>query len=187
MSLKCASSPKRNSWGILPGSASRYGSSSLACSEPKISKEPRQTLGRSGHSVAYEQTIPTKWSNEPRQSSRRHENHIIRAFDRQAERGHVLERLMKEAIKLFVTCLDLRNGHQPVRQCRMLARFVAALDTVIWRMERLVAIFEGIEQAGMPNLVWLKHHPKTESTVGRNSLAWSTQHRNCHCTAKIRV
>ena len=59
------------------------------------------------------ETISTKWSDEPRQSSRRHENHMIRAFDRQTERGHVLERLMKETIKLFVAGVDLGYGVQP--------------------------------------------------------------------------
>src|SRR5262249_31605248 len=61
----------------------------------------------------HEKTISTKWSDEPRQSSRRHEDHMIRAFDGQPERGHVLERLMKETIKLFVACLDLRYRLQP--------------------------------------------------------------------------
>ena len=45
-----------------------------------------------------------------RQSSRGHENHMIRAFDRQTERSHVLERLTKEPVKLFIACLDLHYG-----------------------------------------------------------------------------
>src|SRR5262249_46785495 len=52
----------------------------------------------------------------------------------------------------------------------MLARVVAVLDTVIWRIERLLAIFEGIEQTGVPNLVWLKHDLKTERPLAETAL-----------------
>jgi hypothetical protein len=55
-------------------------------------------------------------------------------------------------------------------------RLAAGLNTVIWRMEELLAVFEGIEQAGVPNLVWLKRDLKTEAAVGRNSLAWGMHH-----------
>src|SRR5262249_49414545 len=60
-----------------------------------------------------EQTIAAKWSDEPRQSSSRHENHMIRTLDRQTECRHVLERLMKQTIKFFVACRDFRNRLQP--------------------------------------------------------------------------
>src|SRR5215475_8120945 len=64
---------------------------------------------------------------------------------------------------------------------------VAGADTVIWRLEELLAIFKCVEQASMPNLIRLKRDLKTEPAVGRNSLARSTQHGNCHCAAKIPV
>jgi len=122
-----------------------------------------------------EETISTKWSDEPRQSSRGHENHVVGAFDRQAERGHILERLMKEAIKLFVARPDFRYPVQPFRHCRMLVRFVPVLDTAVWCVKRLLAVFQAIEQTGVPNLVRLKHDLKTEPAVGRDSLARSTR------------
>src|SRR5262249_14618039 len=69
----------------------------------------------------------------------------------------------------------------------MLLRFVPVLDTILRRGKRLPAVFEGVEQAGVPNFVWLKRDFKTEPAVGRNSLTRSTHHRSCHCAAKIPV
>jgi hypothetical protein len=55
-------------------------------------------------------------------------------------------------------------------------RVVTGLNTLIGPMEELLAVFEGIEQAGVPNLVWLKRDLKTEPPVGRNSLARGMHH-----------
>jgi hypothetical protein len=56
----------------------------------------------------------------------------------------------------------------------MLVRFVAVLDTVIWGEKQLLAVFKGVEQTGVPNLVWSKQDLKTEPAVGRDSLARGT-------------
>ena len=47
---------------------------------------------------------------------------------------------------------------------------MAGLGTVIWRMEELLAILQRVEQAGVPNLVWLKGDLKARPAIGRNSI-----------------
>src|SRR6186997_2117056 len=63
-----------------------------------------------------DQAVPTEWGDEPRQSRGGQENHMIRALDRQPEGGHVVDRLMPQAIKLLVAGADLGYGLLPLDQ-----------------------------------------------------------------------
>jgi hypothetical protein len=55
------------------------------------------------------QAVASERGDEPWKSSARHEHQVIRACDRQPERGHVLECLAKQTIKFLVAGLNL--GH----------------------------------------------------------------------------
>src|SRR4029077_11382204 len=110
---------------------------------------------------------------------------MIRAFDRQTKCRHILERLMKEAVKLFVACLDFHYCLQPLRHRFEMRRLVTGFNTVIQRMEELITILELIEQSRLPGLVRLKCALKSEPAISRNSVARSTRNRNCYRAAKI--
>src|SRR4029077_6080433 len=74
----------------------------LQCSACKL-RIDKVVLQRDNQAVASER------GDEPWKPGGRHENEVIRACDRQPERGHVLERLAKQTIKFLVAGLDL--GH----------------------------------------------------------------------------
>jgi hypothetical protein len=56
-----------------------------------------------------------KGAMNPRKGRGRHEDHVIRASDRQPERRHVLDCLAKQTIKFLVAGLDLGHVLEPVR------------------------------------------------------------------------
>ena len=85
------------------------GAENLQCSARKL-RIDEGVLQRDDQAVASERR------DEPGKPGGRQENHMIRACHRQAERGHVLERLAKQAIKFLVAGPDLDNVFQPVRQ-----------------------------------------------------------------------
>src|SRR6516165_6629348 len=66
-------------------------------------------------------------------------------------------------------------------------RLSAGLNTIIGRLEAVLAILECVLQAGVPSLVRLKCDLKTEPAVGGNSLARGALHRSRQCAAKVAV
>ena len=134
-----------------------------------------------------DQAIAAERSDEPRQSGRRYEGHVIRAPDRQTECGHVLQRLVKQTVEFLVACLDLDHGLQPFRHRLGMVGLVTGPDTILRRVEVLLAILERVEQAGMPSLAGFKCDVEAEPSIGGNGLARCARHGSCHSTLKILV
>ena len=68
-----------------------------------------------------------------------------------------------------------------------MAGLVTFPNTIVRRVETLLAILERVEQAGMPSLARRKHDLEAEPPIGGNSLARCARHRDRHCTVKIPV
>src|SRR6516164_11034100 len=112
---------------------------------------------------------------------------MVRAFDRQAQRSHVLQRLVKETVEFFVACFDLDHGLEPFRHRRETAGLVSCPDTIARRAKLLLAILEHIEQARMPSLARLKRDLEAEPSVGGNGLARCPRYCDRQRAVKIPV
>jgi hypothetical protein len=91
---------------------------------------------------------------------------MVLAGHRQAEGGHVLERLAKQAVKFLVAGLDLDDVFEPVRQRIGMARFVAVGNAMGRRIEMLVAVCQCIEQTAMPGLTRFERDLEAEPAIG---------------------
>src|SRR6478672_2251198 len=98
---------------------------------------------------------------------------MVCALEGQTERGHVLERLAEQPVKLFVACLNLDHRVQPFRHGLNVVGSTLP-DAILKRVEMLLAILERVEQADVPSIVRLKRDVEAEAPVGRNSLASCT-------------
>src|SRR2546421_6314601 len=98
---------------------------------------------------------------------------MVRALDRQTQRSHVLQRLVKETVEFFVACSDLDHGLEPFRHRREKAGLGSFPDTIARRVKLLLAILECIQQAGMPSLAGLKRDLEAEPSIRRNRPAGS--------------
>src|SRR5215467_4393029 len=112
---------------------------------------------------------------------------MVRALDRQTQRSHVLQRLVKEAVEFFVACSDLDHGLEPFRHRWENAGLTSFPDTIARRVKLLLAILERIEQAGMPSLARLKRDLEAEPSIGGNGLARCTRHCDRKRAVKIAV
>src|SRR5262245_2395960 len=112
---------------------------------------------------------------------------MVRALDRQTQRSHVLQRLVKETVEFFVACFDLDHGLEPFRHRREKAGLVSFPDTIARRMKLLLAILERIQQTGMPSLARLKRDLEAEPSIGGNGLARCTRYCDRQRAVKITV
>jgi len=112
---------------------------------------------------------------------------MVRALDRQTERGHVLQRLVEETVEFFVAALNLGHNLQPLRHSPGVLGLATLPDAIPGRAKMLLAILERVEQAGVPSLVRLKHDVEAEPPIGGNRLARCTRDCNRHCAVKIPV
>src|SRR6516164_7208857 len=112
---------------------------------------------------------------------------MVRTLDRQTQRSHVLQRLMKETVEFFVACPDLDHVLEPFRHRREKAGLASFPDTIARRVKLLLAILERIEQAGMPSLARLKRDLEAEPPIGGNGLARCTRHCDRQRAVKITV
>src|SRR5260370_30273640 len=110
---------------------------------------------------------------------------MVRALDRQTQRSHVLQRLVKETVEFFVACSDLDHGLEPCRHRREKAGLVSFPDTIARRVKLLLAILERIQQAGMPSLARRKRDLEAEPPIGGNRLARWTGHSDRQAAGKI--
>jgi hypothetical protein len=120
------------------------------------------------------------------ESGGRQEHHMVRVFDRQTQRSHVLQRLVKETVEFLVARLDLDHGLELFRHRQEKAGLVAFPDTIVRRAKLLLAILEHI-QADVPSLAGLKRNLEAEPSIGGNGLARCTRHGDCHRAVKIPV
>ncbi len=77
-----------------------------------------------------DQTVTAERGNEPGQARCGQEHHVVGAAHGQAQGRHVLERLMIEAIELFVAGADLEHRLQPMNERPGMAQLVALNDAV---------------------------------------------------------
>src|SRR6266478_1712562 len=112
---------------------------------------------------------------------------MVRALDRQTQRSHVLQRLVKETVEFFVACSDLDHGLEPFRHRREKAGLASFPDTIARRVKLLLAILERIQQAGMPSLARRKRDLEAEPPIGGNGLARCPRHCDRQRAVKITV
>src|SRR5262245_29871952 len=112
---------------------------------------------------------------------------MVRALDRQTQRSHVLQRLVKETVEFFVACFDLDHGLEPFRHRREKAGLVSFPDTIARRAQLLLAMLERIEQAGMTRLARLKRDLEAEPAIDGNGHARFTRHCDRKRAVKITV
>ena len=62
----------------------------------------------------HDQAVAAERRHEPRQARGGHEHHVVGAGDRQAQRRHVLDRLVIAAIEFLVAGADLQHRLLPV-------------------------------------------------------------------------
>ena len=112
---------------------------------------------------------------------------MARAPDRQTQRGHILERLAKETVEFLVACLDLDHCLQPFRRRQGITGPATFPDAVVRRVKALLAVFQQVEQTGVPRLARLKRHFEAEPPIGGSSLARCARHGDCYRAVKISV
>src|SRR5215472_17170666 len=112
---------------------------------------------------------------------------MIRAGNGQTERGHVLERLAKQAIKLFIAGPDLDNVLQPVRHRLSVVRLMAIRDALGRWSKTLVAVGQDIEDAAMPCLASFEDYLEAEPAVGIYRLCRRLRRGNRQRTAEVAV
>src|ERR1700730_636490 len=117
-----------------------------------------------------DQTVASEWRDEPGKPGGRHEDGMIRALDREAERGHVLKCAAKKAIELFIAGLNFSHGLQPIRQGFGVAGVRMVFNAVAWRCRMLVVIRQGREKACMPG--FSRFERDLEADHSRKRLLW---------------
>ena len=61
-----------------------------------------------------DQTVAAEWGHEPRQPGGGQKNHVVGAGDRQAQRRHVIDRLVEEAIEFLVAGAQFQHCLAPI-------------------------------------------------------------------------
>src|SRR5260370_19377219 len=112
---------------------------------------------------------------------------MVRALDRQTQRSHVLQRLVKETVEFFVACSDLDHGLEPCRHRREKAGLVSFPDAIARRVKLLLAILERIQQTGMPSFAGLKRDLEAEPSIGGNGLSRCKRHCDRQAAVKIKA
>src|SRR5262249_16736818 len=112
---------------------------------------------------------------------------MVRALDRQTQRSHVLQRLVKETVEFFVACSDLDHGLEPFRHRWEKVGLTSFPDTIAGRVTPRLATLERIQQAGMPSLARRKRDLEAESSIGGNGVARCTRHCDRQRAVKITV
>ena len=114
-----------------------------------------------------DQAVAAEQGGKPRQSGRRYERHALAVLVRQAQGGHVVDRLGKRAIHLLVGRVDVKHAVFPA--CQIVRRSGSRV-IIVCALHRgghaAPGTSELIEQAAMPALSRLQLHDKAEPPVG---------------------
>src|SRR5665213_251657 len=116
-------------------------------------------LQRDREAVAPEQC------QEPWNPGRRHELQMIGALDGEPQGGHILQRLMIEAVELLIARLELKRRIPPLTQPSLRASATRLCDAVIRCVIYGLAVADRIEQARVPRFAGLEFEFETDPTV----------------------
>src|SRR6185503_21048554 len=115
---------------------------------------------RHGKAVAPEQ------GQEPGDTGRWHELQMVCALDGKPQGGHILERLVVEAVELLIARLDLKRCVLPLTEVATCAGAARLSDAMIRRVIEGLPIADRIEQTRVPCLARLELEFETDSAIG---------------------
>src|SRR6185437_9136013 len=124
---------------------------------------------------------------EPGEAGCGNENEVIRPFDRQAKRRHVLEGLAKQPIKLLVAGLDLDDLLQPIRDRLRVIRFVGTGNAVLRRRQNAISVRERIKKTAVPGRTGFEDDLEAEPAIGIDRPTRGAGHANRQGAREIAV
>ncbi len=113
-----------------------------------------------------DEAVAAEQADEPGHPGGRDEFQVVGALERQAQRRHVLHRLVEEAVDLFIGRLDFQRPAPPVLQSPGESGFQAVVDAFARRAPGRLAVAELIQKAGAPGLAGRELHVEADPAVG---------------------
>src|SRR5580704_15476554 len=134
-----------------------------------------------------DQAVAPERRDEPGKPGGRQKDRVVRALDREAERGHVFKCAAKKAIELFIAGLNFCHCPQPICHGFGVARGRMVFNAFTWRSRMFVVIRQGVEEACMPSFSGVERDLEAETTVCIDGLFRRIMRGNCNRPAEVAV
>ena len=113
-----------------------------------------------------DQRVTAEQGDEPGQAGGGDEDHVVHAFERQAECGHVLHALVVGAVELLVAGLDLQHGALPFVHAALVVGGGDGEAAVAGGADAPVAVDQVVGEVAGPGLAGLHGDVEAEAAIG---------------------
>ncbi len=134
-----------------------------------------------------DQAVAAERRHEPGQPGGGQEHHVVGALDRQAQRRHVVDRLVEEAIEFLVAGTQFQHRLPPIAVGLGLGRSFGVHGAIMGRVIAPVAVGEFVQQATVPLAAGRQPDLETQAAVGEHGARVALADRNGNGAGKVDV